>query len=76
MGREAGMKCNFKSPEKKTKEPGIQSELEGNDLSAWDITEEMKKMTDKIKLTNNNSGIKRDFIYVNERQTKKNVRNK
>lgn len=70
MGREAGMKCNFKSPEKKTKEPGIQSELEGNDLPAWDITEEMKKMTDKIKLTNN-SGIKRDFIYVNERQTKK-----
>ncbi len=70
MGREAGMKCNFKSPEKKTKEPGIQSELEGNDLPAWDTTEEMKKMTDKIKL-NNNSGIKRDFIYVNERQTKK-----
>ncbi len=64
------MKCNFKSPEKKTKEPGIQSELEGNDLPAWDTTEEMKKMTDKIKL-NNNSGIKRDFIYVNERQTKK-----
>ncbi len=70
MGHEAGMKCNFKSPEKKTKEPGIQSELEGNDLPAWDTTEEMKKMTDKIKL-NNNSGIKRDFIYVNERQTKK-----
>lgn len=58
MGREAGMKCNFKSPEKKTKEPGIQSELEGNDLPAWDITEEMKKMTDKIKLNKNNQQLR------------------
>lgn len=34
MGREAGMKCNFKRPEKRKQELGIPSELEGNDLPA------------------------------------------
>lgn len=44
--------------EEKTKQPDILNELEGNDLPAWDITDEMNKMTDKMKLNKNNQQLR------------------
>lgn len=44
--------------EEKTKQPDIPNELEGNDLPAWDITDEMNKMTDKMKLNKNNQQLR------------------
>lgn len=44
--------------EEKTKQPDILNELEVNDLPAWDITDEMNKMTDKMKLNKNNQQLR------------------
>lgn len=53
--------------EEKTKEPDIQNELEGNDLAAWDITDEMNKMTDKMKLNKNNQQLRnKKGLYLSE----------
>lgn len=81
MGREAGMKCNFKRPEKRNKRTGHQVIQKKNEFkhSAWGfnligwITRQAnkKKIKQKIKITNK-SGMKMDFIYgINAKQTKK-----
>lgn len=54
----------------------IQNDLESNDLPAWDSTGLQSDEMNKKSETKQNSGMKMDFIYLNERQTKKNERNK
>lgn len=43
----------------KTREPDIQNELEGNGFPAWNMIDEMNKMTDKMKLNRNNQQLKK-----------------